>query len=108
LEALWVHQIHNRVDEALLGQLLESDEPRARAAAVRVLFHWRTQVKDPVRLLKKRLNDPHPRVRLEAVTTCSYLPAEAIQESVLDVLNYDMDVYLEYALEETLRILDAQ
>ena len=65
-------------------------------------------MKDPVRLLKKRLNDPHPRVRLEAVTTCSYLPAEAIQESVLDVLNYDMDVYLEYALEETLRILDAQ
>ena len=108
LEALWVHQIHNRVDEALLGRLLESEEPRARAAAVRVLFHWRTQLKDPVRLLKKCLNDPHPRVRLEAVTTCSYLPAEDIQESVLDVLNYDMDVYLEYALDETMRILDSQ
>ena len=108
LEALWVHQIHNRVDEKLLNQLLNCDEPRARAAAVRVLFHWRTQLKDPISLLKKRLNDPHPRVRLEAVTTCSYLPADDIQESVLDVLNYDMDKYLEYALDETMRVLDAQ
>src|SRR5581483_9221539 len=36
LEGLWVHQWHNVVDAALLKAVLESPEPRARAAAVRV------------------------------------------------------------------------
>ena len=44
LEALWVHQWHNVVDVDLLQAMLRSPEPRARAAATRVLCYWRDRV----------------------------------------------------------------
>ena len=44
MEALWVQQWHNRVDEALLKRMLRSSEPWARAAATRVLCYWRDRV----------------------------------------------------------------
>ncbi|MGH7199285.1 MAG: PVC-type heme-binding CxxCH protein, partial [Planctomycetaceae bacterium] len=41
LEALWVKQHHDVVDEPLLKRLLTSPDYRARAAATRVLCYWR-------------------------------------------------------------------
>lgn len=108
LEVLWLHQTHNVVDEALLAQVLASDDGHARAAATRVVSYWRDQLKQPVEQLQACLRDPHPRVRLEAVRACSFFPAAQVQEAVLDVLNYDIDPYLEYTLDETMRSLEAQ
>ena len=87
---------------------MEAKDHRARAAATRVLCYWRDQVNEPVELLKARINDPHPRVRLEAVRACSFFPADLVQELALDVLNHDTDTYLEYTLDETMRFLDTQ
>jgi putative membrane-bound dehydrogenase-like protein len=106
LEALWLHQSHNTIDQELLLKLLEAKDPRARAAATRVLCYWRDRVTDSVSLLKLRVDDPHPRVRLEAVRACSFFPADDVQEAVLEVLNHEMDEYLEYTLDETLRALE--
>ena len=92
--------------EAIEGDLLELF--RARAAATRVLSFWRHRAPEPMKLLSARLADPHPRVRLEAVRACSYFTAEEAQEAVLDVLEHDMDGYLEYTLDETLRALESQ
>ncbi|MFP6581698.1 MAG: PVC-type heme-binding CxxCH protein, partial [Candidatus Hydrogenedentota bacterium] len=39
-EALWIHQQHNVVDEAFLNEMLESPEPNARRAAIRVKYMW--------------------------------------------------------------------
>src|ERR1041384_1344050 len=39
MEALWVHQWHNVINESLLRQMLQSPEARARAAAVHVLCY---------------------------------------------------------------------
>lgn len=108
LEGLWLYQTHNVVNQELLRELLNCPEPRARAAATRVLAYWRDRVADTSELLRQRLNDDHPRVRLEAVRAASFLPAEAMQEAVLDVLNYDMDPFLEYTLDETVRHLEAK
>ena len=44
MEALWVHQHHNVVDQALLVRMLQSPEPLARTAATRVLCHWRDSI----------------------------------------------------------------
>ncbi len=107
LEGLWLHQSHNTVNESLLRELLTSSEPRARAAATRVLCFWRDKVKDTVKLIKERLNDDHPRVRIEAVRACSFLPASEVAEAVLDVLNHEMDDNLQYALDETVRQLES-
>lgn len=114
LEALWIYQTHNVVNQPLLEKLLESPDHRARAAAVRVLSYWLNRVDDPAGLLAARVRDEHPRPRLEAVRACSFFarrgeqkvePAKAI-ELVLDVLNYEMDYYLEYTLDETIRVLE--
>ena len=72
MEALWVHQWHNRVNEKLLTRMLRSSEPWARAAATRVLCYWRDRVTNPLALLKAQANDAHPGVRLEAVRAASF------------------------------------
>ena len=40
LEALWLHQQHNKRNKKLLNQLLNSPEPHARMAALTVQQHW--------------------------------------------------------------------
>src|SRR5690606_180763 len=72
LEALWVHQHHNRVNRQLLERVLTSPNAHARAAATRVVCYWRDQLDDPLSLLAKSAVDEHPRVRLEAVRACSF------------------------------------
>ena len=41
LEALWTYQSIDVVAPGLLSNLLNSADPRVRAAAVRVVQHWR-------------------------------------------------------------------
>ena len=72
LEALWVHQQHNVVNERLLERVLALARFRARAAATRVLCYWRDRVPDALDLLKTLAADEHPRVRLEAVRAASF------------------------------------
>lgn len=105
LEALWVYQHHNVVNETLLKRLLNAKDYRARAAATRVLCYWRDQVSEPLALLKERANDEHPRVRLEAVRACSFFTTPAAAEVALESLNHPQDEYLEYTLEETIETL---
>lgn len=106
LEALWVSQTHNVVDEALLKRLLASPEFRARAAAVRVLCEWRDRIPHSLEMLHKLVNDPYARVRLEAIRALSFFESPKAIEAALDVLNYDMDHWLDYTLDETLRALE--
>ena len=51
-------------------------EPRARAAATRVLCYWRDRVGEPLELLRKQVNDEHPRVRLEAIRALSFFDGD--------------------------------
>ncbi len=105
LEALWVHQHHNAVNQTLLKQLLTAKDYRARAAATRVLCYWRDQVPEPLALLKERANDEHPRVRLEAVRACSFFTTAEAADVALESLNHPQDEYLEYTLNETIETL---
>ncbi len=106
LEALWVHQFHNVVNEDLLRRLLRSPDYHARAAATRVLCYWRDRVSDPLALLKTQANDDHPRVRLEAVRACSFFNDPKAAEVALEALKYPTDEYLSYTLRETMRQLE--
>ena len=91
MEALWVQQWHNRVDETLLKRMLRSSEPWARAAATRVLCYWRDRVTDPLALLKVQMNDVHPGVRLEAVRAASFFRSAAAAAIALESLNFPQD-----------------
>lgn len=106
LEGLWLYQTHNVVNLELLHRLLESSDHRVRAAATRVLCEWRDRVSGAFELLGERIRDPHARVRLEAVRALSFVRSPESIELALDVLNYELDYFLEYTLDETIRALE--
>ncbi len=106
LEALWVYQTQNVVEQDLLKKLLNAKDYRARAAAVHVLSFWIDRVDNPLELLQARIGDPNSRVRIEAVRALSFMKGEKAAEVALEVLNHDMDDYLQYTLDETMRALE--
>ena len=105
-EALWVHQWHNVVDTELLQKMLRSPEPRARAAATRVLCYWRDRVPNTLALLANAATDEHPRVRLEAIRAASFFRNIDAANVALASLKYPTDYYINYTLKETLRQLE--
>ncbi|MBI4600846.1 MAG: HEAT repeat domain-containing protein [Planctomycetes bacterium] len=106
LEGLWVHQLANVVNEGLLRRVLRSPEPRARAAATRVLCAWRERVEDPLGLLLERAKDEHPLVRLEAVRASSFFRSPKAAEVALESVNLPQDEYLKFVLDQTMKALD--
>ena len=106
MEALWMYQWENQVNEPLLKQLLRSPDYHARAAATRVLCYWRDRVEDPLALLRVQVNDDHPRVRLEAVRACSFFQTSKAAEVALESVMKPQDYYLKYMMDETMRTLD--
>ncbi len=108
LEALWVTQGIDAVDAALLERVLASPEPRARAAATRVLRYWIDRVPGSLARLRKLANDPHPRVRLEAVLALSDFREPAAAEAALEVLRHETDYYIDYTLGETILALEPE
>ena len=108
LEALWICQNHNVVNEfstGLLEQVLTSPEPRARAAGVRVISHWRDRLPadQVISILNRASNDEHPRVRLESIRACSWVNTAASAEAALEAVKHPRDYYIDYALEEVMR-----
>jgi azurin len=101
LEALWLYQDFDQVREDLLRTLLEARDYRARAAATRVLFYWRDRLPDPLALFRARINDPSPRVRLEALVALSHFDSPQAVAVAADVLRHPTDYYLNYAMNET-------
>ncbi len=108
LEALWIRQAHHQPNRAFLQQVLASPEPRARAAATRVLCAWRDEIERPLELLATMARDPHPRVRLEACRAASFLRSPESVRVALAILPQPRDGYLDYVLQETLETLRPQ
>lgn len=108
LEALWVKQHHDVVDQALLERLLGASDHRARAAAVRVLCYWRDGVDEPLALLQMAIHDEHPMVRLEAVRALSFFDSQEAMDLAVESLLYDQDDYLKYTLKETMTTLEGR
>jgi len=106
LEALWVHQFLDAVDVDLLKRNLTSKEPRARAAAVRVLCYWRDRVPGALGLLRTLAVDDHPRVRLEVVRAASFFTDPEALDVALSTTSKPSDYYIDYARGETLRALE--
>ena len=106
MEALWVHQRHNIVNEALLQRMLSSTEPNARACATRVLLQWRDRVSDPLEKFKMMAGDEHGRVRMEAIRAASYFDVPEAMEVVFIAMDKPSDIYIDYVRTETLKMLD--
>lgn len=103
LEALWIYQDFDVVDEGLLKELLNAQDHRARAAATRVLSYWKDRVLNSLSLIAKSASDTSARVRIEAVVALSFFNSDSADDAAAAVLNRPMDYYLSFAARETLR-----
>jgi mono/diheme cytochrome c family protein len=73
LEALWVSWGINKTSQQLVKLNLESQDFRARAAAVRALRYNGHRIPNQIDLLKRAAADENARVRLESIVTASWL-----------------------------------
>ena len=106
LEALWIQQYHNVVDDSLLKRMLRSPDHRARAAATRVLCYQRDLVKNPLDLLRTQINDSHSSVRLQAIRALSFFRGEEALAIAVELLAHPDDEALRYVFNETLATLE--
>ena len=97
LEALWIYQGLDVVNESLLTKLLEAKDGRVRTAAVQVLDEWADRIADADARLAKRIADEHPRPRLAALRAITRRPTEQSVNAALSVLDKPTDNYLDYA-----------
>jgi putative heme-binding domain-containing protein len=105
VEAMWVLAGQQAADVELFKTLLAAKTPDARAAAVHMVADQRQFLPDAVAMLAPMVNDPHPRVRLEAVRGLSFFPTVDSLKAALSVLKHPMDSELNFTLEITLTAL---
>jgi putative heme-binding domain-containing protein len=98
LEALWTGLSVDLLDLELLRSVLSAKEPRARAAATRVVAHHARRIPDAIGILEGLVADPNPRVRLEAVRALKEIPSERAALAAWRALDLPMDRFLDYSL----------
>lgn len=99
LECLWVFAEHRVPNAALLKRVLQAEEPRVRAAAIRTLGQWAGKVKDWQSLLLKASQDDSPLVRAEAVKAAVEFQGLAAAEVVFEVATRPTDPELDFVLK---------
>jgi mono/diheme cytochrome c family protein len=109
LEALWVHQWHDFVNLELLGQLLKSPEPRARAQAVRVAIYQRDRVPGALAIMENAVKDANLRVQLEGVRGLSFFKGQDTERAIAAAasLKGAKDYYIAYCLRQTMKQLES-
>ncbi|MBM3826418.1 MAG: c-type cytochrome, partial [Verrucomicrobia bacterium] len=107
LEALWVHQWHDVVNLDLIRALLKSPAHQARAQALRVVCYQRERIPDALAFATAAVEDPHPRVRLEAVRTLSFFKGTDVKPAVAAAMKLkdDKDRFINYCLRQTVKQL---
>lgn len=98
LEALWMYQSIDQVNEPLLGKVLAAKTPAIRAAATRVVSFWRERIANPLDTLEKLARDEDGRVRVEALRAVAKIPESRSVDIVLGALATKQDRFLDYAI----------
>src|SRR5439155_1021918 len=99
-EALGVYQSHEVVALDLLARLCHAIDPGARAYAAGVVGAWADRLPDPLALLRPLVQDEHPRVRLQAVVACTYVPKAEAMEVAAIAADFPTEGFLAYALNQ--------
>ena len=103
MQAMWNHQAVNHTAVELIKSLLASDDPRYRAAALRVIYHRHTEVPGGGDIVKKAINDQNGRVRLWAVSCLAQMPGPDSVPTALQALNHPVDKTMDFALWSIVR-----
>ena len=103
LEAMWAFQNVLHVDRPLVEKLLQHDDHRIRAAAMRLANVRRDKLENTEEYFRVGVRDENPRVRLEAVRALAEsnnLESVSLMASTLDL---PMDRFLDFAIWRGLR-----
>lgn len=102
-EQLWLQQAFHAVDESLLVEVLAAKTADARAAATRVLADERDRIPNAEEKLIAQAQDPHPRVRTEAVRGLSFFGTPESMAAVVAAANIEPeDRYVAYTCDAAL------
>jgi mono/diheme cytochrome c family protein len=95
------------VNLELLGQLLKSPEPRARAQAVRVAIYQRDRIPDAISIMENAVKDANLRVQLEGVRGLSFFNGKDTDRAITAAasLKGSKDHNIAYCLRETMKQL---
>lgn len=104
MELLGVCESHEKPHESLLALALSQTEPRVRAYATGTLGRWADRLADPIPSLRRAIQDPHPRVRLEAIIAASSLDRPECLPILLRAVEFPIDPWIEYALTQAIRV----
>ena len=91
LECLWVFEEHRVANQSLLLRVLEADEEKIRAAAIRTLGHWGEKVPGWQKILVAGARDKSALVRAEAVKAAVSFERLAAAEAVFEVATRPTD-----------------
>ncbi len=108
LEVIGVFESHEVTRPQLLAKLLAAKDPRVRAYGTRVISGWADRLPDPLALLRERIHDTNPRVRLEAIVAASYVLKPETVEVVTQALDSPRDKFIDYSLVQSIRALQPQ
>jgi putative heme-binding domain-containing protein len=104
-EGMWLQESFRELNPALIDRILASEEPKARAAAVRAVSNEFRRYPQALEVFAKAVNDPNSRVRLEAVRALSFMNSVQAAEIALQAANHPLDYWTDYTLEHTLQAL---
>ena len=105
LEVIGVFEAHESPRPELLAKLLAAKDARVRAYGARVVGMWADRLPESLGLLRERVQDEHPRVRLEAVVAASYVAKPEAVEVVAAAVDRPRDPFLDYAIRQSARAL---
>ena len=100
LRRLWASQAINRPDLKLAESLLDSKNHKVRAAALRVIYYTAATNEKAFGIAEKFVTDPHPQVRLWAVSVLAQLSNPDTVKTALRSLDggVEVDEFLDFAL----------
>ncbi len=105
LEALWVTWGYNQVDPELLERCLNGESHQLRAGAARVLRHSYYHFSQSPEWFLQAAQDPHPRVRLEAIVAASWLDNEVGARIAIEALKHPVEKWMKHAFHATMLTL---
>lgn len=103
LEVAWVREGVNAFSPALWRQLWAVEDPRARAAALRILTHRWRELEGVEEVLSEGIKDADAQVRLWALSVCATIRRAPFVEIALRALDQPMDESLDFLLEQICR-----
>lgn len=99
LRKVWASQAVNRLDRAAALALTKAQNHKVRAAALRSLYYEAAEIPEALEVAKQGVSDPHPQVRLWAVSVLAQLEAAETVALALQALEgVSVDDFLDFAV----------